>query len=163
MRDIDSTLLREILNYDPDTGIFIWKNNFHKSRIGKVAGCLSKQGYRYIGISGENNLAHRLAWQYIYGVLPTNNIDHINCNKDDNRINNLRDVTHAQNKQNMISPLKGNSLGVLGVYYDLRRNRYYAAVKTNGVKKYLGTYKTAEEAYTAYVEAKRKSHPFSNL
>ena len=101
MRDIDSTLLREILNYDPNTGVFTWKKKISdKTVIGRIAGC-STDRYTTIRIFRTLYYAHRLAFIYIYGRCESSEIDHINGNKKDNRLSNIRLVTVSQNKQNL--------------------------------------------------------------
>ena len=82
--------LRQLLNYDPDMGAFTWRQGRGPVRAGGVAGCLTRKGYRRIQIDGQNYMAHRLAWLYMYGSWPPEQIDHINEIKSDNRLDNLR-------------------------------------------------------------------------
>jgi len=110
--------LIEVLDYDPDTGIFTWKRHQHrhlKSLAGKVAGYLTKRGYIRIAIDRKKYLAHRLAWMYIHGAFPKNQTDHSNHNRSDNKIQNLSDVTQLENNKNQ-ALRKNNKSGHPGVY-----------------------------------------------
>ena len=158
MNSINSTRLREILNYDSLTGIFTWKKSFHSPRIGKVAGTTIKRGYITVGIDKHIYRAHRLAWVYIYDVWPSIGIDHINGIKTDNRIANLREATTSENMQNQY---KSSGKGLLGTTFD--QGKWNSRIVVNGKYIHLGRFQTAEEAYQVYLEAKRKLHPFSNL
>jgi hypothetical protein len=104
--------------------------------------------------------AHRLAWLYVHDVWPDDQIDHINGCRDDNRIANLREVTNAQNMQNLHRPHSRNTSGYLGVHFVRERNRWGAQIRDNGRKRNLGHFATAEEASAAYLAAKRELHPF---
>ena len=155
--DLTAELVREYLNYDPDTGVFTWrKKSSPKSVVGAVAGDAKPNGYRTIQLLGCRNFAHRLAWFYVYGVWPKHHIDHINGVRDDNRIANLRDVTQQHNVHNERKPRRGNPY--LGVSYSKDRDKYLAQIYANGKAKNLGRYDTPEEAYAVYIEAKRKLH-----
>jgi len=94
--------LRELLDYDTETGLFRWKTpTNNRITVGSLAGQNHPKGYTRIGVDGAKYLAHRLAWLYVHGVWPINQIDHINRMKTDNRINNLRDVIDGINKRNV--------------------------------------------------------------
>jgi len=149
--------LQHLFNYDPETGLFYWKNPpkpNHKRLLGKVAGNLDK-GYINIKVNKKLWRAHRLAWMFIYGKDPADKqIDHINNNKSDNRINNLRLVTNSQNQMNLPdSCSKGK-----GYTYLEHLQKWKAAIKVNGVTTYLGLFDTAEEARQAYLNAKQQLH-----
>lgn len=153
--------LKEVLFYNPETGIFIWKKSTDKIKPGKVAGTLTK-GYVAIRIDGTRYFAHRLAWFYIYGQFPSMDIDHINCIKNDNRILNLRNVNAVINAQNVIKARPCNkSTGLLGAY--AFKDYFVAMIRYNGKNVNLGYFKTAELAHNAYVEAKRKYHEGNTL
>jgi hypothetical protein len=93
--------LQEILEYDSATGIFLWQKNGYKKRISRVAGCAIPTGYIVIGINKKTWMAHRLAWIYVNGDIPSSKfIDHINRDRSDNRIDNLRLVDPSENSQN---------------------------------------------------------------
>lgn len=152
------------LDYDPKTGIFIWKfradcsSSFNGKWAGKKAGTLNWQGRVMIVINGTKFAAHRLAWLYVYGTWPENNIDHINGDPSDNRIENLRDVSHAENMQNLRGAKQNNRTGHLGVCFDKRWGKFEARIAANGKRTSLGRFDTAEEAGEAYLAAKRALH-----
>lgn len=163
MNTIDSTLLREILKYDPNTGIFTWNKKIAKRIVvGKTAGCL-RNGYITINIFGKRYQAHRLALVYVYGHCDSYDVDHINGIKHDNRIVNLRFATRSENKQNRLSIQPNNKSGYTGVDWHKSSQGWRATITTMGKQKHLGIFDTKEKAYEAYVKAKRELHPFSNL
>lgn len=153
--------LQEILNYDEMTGLFTWKTtNTFRVRVGDVAGTLTN-GYIQIQINYVLHPAHRLAVFYATGKYPTLHIDHINGVPNDNRLVNLREVNNAQNHQNIQRPRKDSSMRFIGVQ---RRDSSFAAkIQLDGKQIYLGRFPTEELAGQAYLEAKRKLHPYSNL
>jgi hypothetical protein len=154
--DLSVDRLRELLDYNPETGVFIWRVQSGRQPVGSTAGW--KQGGRiYIKVSGHQVAAHRLAWLYVYGFMPKQQIDHINGDPSDNRITNLRDVSDIENKQNIRKPKAGNKSGYLGVAPN--KKRWFAKITVNRQQICLGTYDTPEEAYQAYVAAKRRLHP----
>jgi len=163
MSQINSTLLHEVLKYDPDTGIFTWNKKISKRNVvGRPAGCL-RNGYITIDLFNKRYQAHRLALIYVYGHCDSKDVDHINGIKNDNRISNLRFATRSENKQNRLSIQPNNKSGYTGVDWHKSSNSWRATITTMRKQKHLGTFKTKEEAHAAYLEAKRKLHPFSNL
>jgi len=152
--------LKELLHYDPDTGIFINLTQRGHAKIGAVAGSKYSNGYIHIQINRKRYLAHRLAWLYAYEEFPAKSLDHINEVKDDNRIINLRVATHQENLHNVSSPQTNNTSGFLGVGWHKQRKKWYAEIRLNGRKKHLGLFNTAEEASEVYLAAKRELHPF---
>lgn len=150
--------VRELLDYDRDSGLFVWKApNSNRTSAGNVAGTI-RHGYVLIGVDGRQRLAHRLAWLLVTGEWPTADIDHINGNRSDNRIANLRQVTRSVNMENQRRPRGNNSSGFLGVGWDKEKRRWRAQIKVNGVNLILGRFRTPEEAHGAYIAAKRKLH-----
>jgi hypothetical protein len=152
--------LRELLHYDPATGIFTWRIG---RRSALKAGCFRSDGYLYITVDGRQRLSHRLAWLWMTSDWPSGTIDHIDGNPSNNRFENLRDVTIAENIQNRRKARVDSKTGVLGVSFDKRRNKFRAAIKFEGRRLYLGQFVTAESAHAAYVEAKRRLHPGNML
>ena len=123
-------------------------------------GCKNFKGYIKINIYGKEYLAHRLAWLYVYGKLPESFLDHINEIRDDNRITNLRLATLQENYHNISKPQKNNKSGILGVCRANCGKKWRADICFNGKIKYLGVFNTAEQAYDAYLKAKRELHTF---
>jgi len=159
---IDHERLKQILTYNPETGVFCWAEKLNRRIVvGAPAGTVNGHGYIIITINRFRYRAHRLAWFYVYGVWPQNDIDHRNCKRNDNRIENLRDVTTAENIQNQIVAHKRNRSGFLGVTE--RRYGFNARIHAHGVTHDLGVFKTPEAAHEAYVLAKRKFHVKSTL
>ena len=151
--NITAEHLRSILNYDPDTGVFTWRQKTGPTaKIGAVAGGVNKRGYWYIRVGGSKQLAHRLAWLYMVGEWPTTDIDHLNLNKTDNRWDNLRAATDAQNKAN--SALYSNNLsGFKGVSRRPCGYKWRARIQVNKTLKNLGDFSSPELAHAAYLKA----------
>jgi len=153
--------LKNELLYDENTGVFTRnkKTRGKKSGIGNIAGCLDKDGYIRIIVRGKPYQAHRLAWLYVYGSFPERCIDHINGQRSDNRISNLRDVDMTTNLQNIRKAMSSNKTsGLLGVSRDTNRHLFKAQIQINGKKITIGYYKTPEEAHQAYLVKKREAH-----
>lgn len=152
--------LREALEYDPRTGVFLWRRSISGPRkAGDEAGSLNARGRRYIGVNGKLYCAHRLAWFYAHGVWPACDIDHENGNPDDNRLANLRLATRSQNNANS-KVRRDNASGFKGV--QKRRNKWLAYLTANGKQVYLGYHSTPEAAHAAYVaEAARRHGEFA--
>jgi len=156
--------LKDILHYTPETGIFI--NLTARARAikaGETAGFKRKDGYIVIKIKSKAYKAHRLAWLYVYGVMPNELIDHINGIRYDNRICNLRESTNSQNIQNLKSPRRDNKSGYLGVSYRKGCGRWRATIYIDGKNKSLGDFDAPELASEAYLDAKRKHHEFCTI
>lgn len=150
--------LKRLLDYNPETGAFTWKlvdNN--RLRPGDVAGSIRKSGYINLGVQGALYLAHRLAWLYVNGQWPAGELDHINRDRSDNRIVNLREVTREQNCQNMLKP-SNNTSGYKGVTFDRRKNMWMAKIYTRKRSRFLGYWHRAEDAGAAYAAAAAKIH-----
>ncbi len=149
--------LKEILLYNPETGLFTRKTSSGGQKVGSIAGSPHPKGYVRIQLKGKTYLAHRLAWFFIHSKWPDNDIDHINGLRNDNRIINLREATRSENMQNLLVPLH-NVTGYSGVY--INRKRYSSKITINGESKYLGSFDTAEEASATYLLAKKELHPY---
>lgn len=152
---IDHARLLEVLDYDPETGIFKWKvaiSNFVKP--GSRAGRVREDGYRAISFGERLYTAHRLAWFYVNGVWPADMLDHINRDRDDNRIANLRGATRGQNMQNR-AVSSDNLSGLKGVQKG-KWNRWTARITVGGKRKRIGWFDTPEEAHAAYLAAAKQ-------
>jgi hypothetical protein len=154
--DITAERLRELLHYDPETGMFTWRvNRRGTAKAGTHAGRLNPNGYRDIMINGKRYKEHRIAWLYARGVMPTNLIDHINGIKDDNRIENLREATKSQNSANRGKPNSSTS-GCKGVSWSKAAKKWKAQIGTHCKKIYLGVFTNIEDASAAYQAAALK-------
>lgn len=157
--------LKELLDYDPSSGDLLWritKNSYAgKIKPGCVAGTKGGNGYLVVGIDRRRFFAHRLVWLWHYGTWPAHQIDHKNGNRSDNRIENLREATAGENRQNTSD--RKNNTGARGVYFHSgpgRVKRYSASIRLNGRTRCLGYFLTKEEAHSAYLEAKADLHKF---
>ena len=153
--------LHELLAYDKVSGVFTWKVGRPKSSKGAIAGSTDKFGYVSIRIDGVLQKAHRLAWFMHYGKLPDKHIDHINGNKSDNRIENLRQADDFLNGQNQRRPHKDGCSGFLGVTFDKSKKLkpWKAQIYVNNKVTHIGNFENSEDAHTAYVAVKRLMHP----
>jgi HNH endonuclease len=144
--------LREILHYDPRTGIFTWLvATARATKVGSVAGSLCGQGYVKIQIDGVTCQAHLLAWLYVYGVLPKQ-LDHRDLDEANNRIRNLRRSTTSQNQANT-RKRAGTSSVFKGVTWNAKSRSWQASIKKNGKNRYLGLFDIEAAAGAAYATA----------
>ncbi len=154
--------LRELLRYDAESGGLTWRVGRKGLPAEKYAvKCKNKGGYVVVMVDRVLLRAHRVAWAIHHGYWPAGEIDHINGDRADNRLSNLRDVPRAMNAQNLRTPKKTNKLGILGVHQV--EGRFVARVCTEGKAINLGRYGTAEEAREAYLAGKRRHHQGSTL
>ncbi len=155
--------VREALDYDPETGAFKWRRRidvpegWNTQFAGKRAGSINNNGHLIIAINKRDFPASYLAWMWVTGLWPLAKIDHINNDKLDHRLANLRPATKAQ-LQWKTGPSLGNRSGMKGVHFHRGDNTYRAAIKVNGNRIHLGRFKTAEEAGEAYRLAAEKLH-----
>ena len=147
--------LKEVLHYDPETGVFKWVVLISNVKAGAVAGSKHNKGYLMISIDSKRYLSHRLAWFYIHGWWPTDQIDHINGVKDDNRLCNLREATPAENARNT-GIRATNTSGYKGVSLRKEIKKYAARVRHNGRCFFLGYFDCPKEAHAAYCAAAEK-------
>lgn len=153
--------LKELLHYDPETGVFTWKvDRGSRYKAGSRAGSVGSYGYREIRLSNKLYKEHRLVWLYVYGVWPEFELDHINGVTGDNRLCNLREATSLENKQNA-SIRSDNTSGHTGVCWHKRARKWMAYIAVNNKIKYLGLHKTIDEAKEAYLKAKEELHTFN--
>jgi hypothetical protein len=162
-RDLTAQRLRELLHYDPDTGVFTWRASRGRARRGAAAGMVNHHGYVEIGIDNIAHRAHRLAWLWVHGQWPAKHIDHINGDMRDNRLCNLRDVDRVINMQNMKRARVDNKSGLLGVCECKRSGRWIASIGFNGKQHRIGRFDTPELAHEAYLYAKRRLHQGGTL
>ena len=147
--------LRSVLHYDQETGIFTWKVSTSNSvKVGDVAGSPNGHGYQLIQLQSRKHKAHRLAWLYIHGSWPKDQLDHVNRIRTDNRIANLREVTHKQNGQNR-SKRSDNTSGHTGIYWLKQSSKWRAQIKHNQKQIHLGLFATIEEALSARKAAEK--------
>ena len=151
--------LKEIIDYCPNTGLF---NRIDKKESLKV-GTVGSHGYMVVKVDGKLYRAHRLVWLFVYGKWPNNQIDHIDGNKQNNILSNLRDVTRSDNMCNKNKCRSDNNTGLLGVMWLKRERKYTARIHVNGKSKSLGYFDDKYKAHLAYVEAKKKYHLTNTL
>ena len=150
--------LKRVLNYEPDTGLWCWRVQTSKRvDVGDSAGYRRSDGYLCIRIHGKLYLGHRLAWLYVYGVWPPSGIDHIDVDKSNCRISNLRLATQSENGRNH-HKRNTNTSGYRGVHFDKRRKKWMAFISTEKKRKHVGYFETAESANEARIAAAIKLH-----
>jgi hypothetical protein len=153
---LTQTRLKEVLDYNPDTGALVWKiNRRGRAKAGTNAGAIKTGNYLQIMVDRQMYLAHRLVWLYIHGELPTAKIDHINRVSKDNRIENLRLVDNKQNREN-IGIAKNNTSGHTGIYWLPKQNKWQAKIGHNKRRIYLGNFDQKTDAITAMKQAEQK-------
>lgn len=169
--DITPELCRQLLRYEPETGKLFWlprgpemfpgnahggaeasSKTWNNSRAGQEAFPIGKAGYRKGEICNFDFMAHRVCWAIYHGKWPDLHIDHINGNRSDNRIANLRQVTIPENGRNMRVP-KNNASGTIGVFWSERYSVWRASISVAGKKRWLGTFRDKEAAIAARKEA----------
>lgn len=152
--EITAERLKELVEYDPDTGEFVWIVKARPAcRVGDLCGRISRQGYHEIGLDYRLYRANRLAWLYMTGEWPDRDVDHINRVKSDNRWSNLRLATRSQNSANVDVALRRGTSGYLGVTFDKSRDRWRAQIRIGGRKVNLGRYTDPVEAARVYDDA----------
>ena len=150
---IDLTVVHDFLRLDVESGRLFWKKKPNRNiMIGSEAGTVRPDGYRVISIRGQRFLAHRLVWALMYNEQPPDEIDHIDGDPPNNRPNNLRAASHAQNIANQKSSRR-NTSGVRGVYFSRARGKWVAQITASGEKKYIGIFSSISDAQAAYNSA----------
>lgn len=146
------------LHYNLETGVFTRLiSKSIRVKVGDVAGTLNNHGYIAICINSKIYAAHRLAWLYVYGEWPKDQIDHINNIQTDNRIINLREANNSQNRHNTRLP-KNNTTGYKGVTYHKRQKKFTSHAMVNRKTYHLGYFDSAELASEAYQEFIKNNH-----
>lgn len=165
--------LRKLLRYEPETGRLYWLERdgscfsdgfrtakhqaalFNSTLAGKEAfSTLHQEGYLRGRVLNKTQAAHRVAWAIYYGTWPVGEIDHINGNPSDNRIENLREVCHQENGRNQKLPVN-NSSGVMGVYYNKQTRKWIACISNGGARRHLGSFSEFDEAVAVRKRAER--------
>lgn len=144
-------LLHELLHYNPDTGVFFWKvkRRPHFNPGDEAGGIDVRMGYVRIRINGTKYLAHRLVWLYVYGYFPADQVDHINGNRQDNRLVNLREATRTENARNR-ARRRDNSSGFTGVSFDNKSKKWQVQCSLHGRRTRIGGFTTPQEASKVY-------------
>lgn len=154
--NLTAAYLRSQLSYNPDTGEFWWITPKQRRRMDRPAGSTQSGGYRHIRltIDGKNLdfFSHRLAWLYVYGVWPKSHLDHIDRNRSNNRISNLREVNASENNYN-VSKQKNCSSKFIGVSWSTRDKRWKSTIRHGGKRHSLGCFICEKEAAMAYNKA----------
>lgn len=156
---MDRDSICRVLAYEPDTGIFRWKEARGPKRVDDVAGSMLGE-YFSVRVFGKTLLAHRLAVLIMTGTMPDTamTVDHRDGDKLNNRWENLRVVTQGVNNQNLRRARVGSKSGLIGAHWNKRENKWQAAIRINGKVTHLGRFNTAEEAHAAYISKKREVH-----
>ena len=166
---ITSELAKQLIDYDSDSGSIVWRHRpddmfksasnsttWNKRFAGNEAGSINKTlGYRLVSICGKKVWAHRLAWLVYFGSWPNGQIDHINHDKNDNRISNLRIVSHVENGRNA-NKKKNNKTGVTGVSWYKRKNKFAAEIMSDSGRVFLGYFADLNEARKSRKDAEIK-------
>ena len=154
---INQERLKQLLNYDPDTGVFTWLFSRRGVKTGSIAGTVHPSGYIVIRIDGRLYRAHRLAFLYMKSTFPAKDADHINGIKADNRWINLREATRSENKRNS-GKHADNTSGYKGVYKRKATGKWVARCQVHGKKHCLGDHDTPELAHAAYCKFASEHH-----
>jgi len=156
---ITAEFVREYISYDPETGVLLRVKDTpcYRAKKGSECGRFCR-GYLRTMLDGREYMNHRLAWLLSHGEWLDGQIDHIDGNKINNRLANLRVVTNAINQQNLRSPKSSNKSGYLGVSFNKQKQRWVSAINTPGKRVYIGLFSTPELAHAAYLQKKRELH-----
>jgi len=158
---VTQELLHNLFEYKD--GFLIRKTTVsHNAKQGDVIHQIEPRGYVVVLINGKTYKVHRLIFLMHHGYLPEK-IDHIDCNKTNNKIENLRPATHTQNLQNR-PKYRNNTSGLKGVSFHKKTSKWQSSIRIAGKQKYLGIFESKEDAYSVYCDACKKNHgSFSNI
>jgi hypothetical protein len=157
--------IRGLFDLNVETGELRWKASTSRGQhTQRVAGSDHRLGYRQVKIGKKGYLVHRVVWAIVHGEWPAKHVDHIDGNKANNAVTNLRLATVGQNAQNRaVTGVKSVS-GLMGAVHvpgtSRRREKWESRIKVNGVSKHLGCFTTPQAAHEAYMQAKAKFHPY---
>lgn len=155
MQTLTADDVRRLFEYIPESGKLIRKiRTSNRIRIGDEAGHKNTTGHLQCRVNGRLYLVHRLIWMFVHGKFPVGEIDHIDGDKANNKIGNLRDVSHRENMQNIKKAFAGSKTGLLGTYPHKKTGKFAAAIRMNGKQVHLGLFETAADAHIAYLNAK---------
>ena len=140
--------LKELMHYDPETGVFTRRIDRGNTRAGTVAGTTTSKGYGYVGVDGAQYMSHRLAYLYVYGEMPAGMLDHHDQDKGNNRISNLRPATATQNKLNT-GVRAHNTSGYTGVSWRKETQKWLVQITVNRKTHNLGHFTSLEDAVAA--------------
>ena len=150
--------LREVLHYEPSTGVFTWRVSRYAARVGTPAGCsYGETGYFRVKVDQRAYLAHRLAWFYVTGEWPEDEVDHIDGDRANNAWENLRAASRQENGRNTRRPAN-NTSGVKGVSYSKSRREWRAAIRDGARYAYHGWFKTQDDAVSAVLAHRAAAH-----
>lgn len=159
MTNISYDRLIELVDYDCETGLFTRKKAVGRSFKGRVLGYQNNNGYIAFTLDSKKYYAHRLAWLFVHKKFPVHDVDHIDGNRTNNKIANLRDVPRSLNLENSTKAKSSNkSTGLIGAYLDKKTGKFTSRIQVNKQDKYLGYYETAQLAHEAYMSAKKQLH-----
>lgn len=151
--------LKQLFHYDQKSGAFTRIAKVKGARVGAKAGHIKDNGYIHFSVDGKKYAAHRLAWLFVYGEMPTGDIDHIDGNRANNAIANLRSVDRSTNLENIrLAKSNNKSTRLLGAYPVSGSDSYCSKIQVRGKSMHLGCFATAEEAHSAYIAAKSNLH-----
>lgn len=153
--ELTQARVRELFDYRDD-GQLIWKIRSGRAATGHVAGTMDVHGYKTVRFSGKTYKVHRLVFLWHHGFLPEE-VDHVNMNRSDNRVENLRSASTSQNQANRRAR-SVNASGLKGVTWKPRHQKWEARIGVNGRLIYIGLFDSPEKAHAAYVEAARRHH-----
>jgi HNH endonuclease/AP2 domain len=150
---------RQLFTYNEETGELHWTRDVRpRAKKGEVAGFICPaDGYRRIGYKGSINLGHRVMWLFHMGRWPHKFLDHIDGNRANNRIENLREASRTDNNRN-VAIQRNNTSGYKGVSLMRRDNVWVAQITVNRKNYFLGRFATPEEAHAAYCKAAKELH-----
>jgi len=148
--------LRELLAYEPETGVFRWLQKTSRATVGDVAGAVRGRGYLAVCIRGTQHYSHRLAFYWMTGQWPEGVVDHKDGNRKNNAWSNLRDVSKSINGQNQRRATSISTTGLLGAHRC--RGKFKAEIVVNRIPIHIGVFDSASLAHEAYLKVKRELH-----